>query len=383
MDLGLIMFGYIFDKPNRQGLHIKKFSTTSYLCDALKLRYMIRCVYLFLLVFIVASCKSNEGYKTNKGFVFGTTYTFIYKSDEDLNEKVMERLKLYDMSLSTYNKESLISKVNRNEEVDVDTFFTKVFRKAEEIYSLSGGAFDITVKPLSSLWKFDGHRHDTITVEQYEALMRVAKDSLSAFVGMDKVRLEGTRVVKVDNRVQLNANALAEGCGIDLAASVLDEYGVTDYMVEIGGELRLKGRNPKGERWRIGIDSPTEENEIWNRQLQRVVSLTDCAVSSSGGYRQYIWREDGQRLSHIIDPRLGVPVQSEIMSVTVVGPNTMTTDALATTFTVVGIDKTLQMMQTLEDIEVYIIYSDDNGQMKEVVFGKNNYGLVEQIKTEK
>lgn len=344
---------------------------------------MIRCVYLFLLVFIVASCKSNEGYKTNKGFVFGTTYTFIYKSDEDLNEKVMERLKLYDKSLSTYNKSSLISKVNRNEEVDVDTFFTKVFRKAEEIYSMSGGAFDITVKPLSTLWKFDGQRHDTITVEQYEALMRVAKDSLSAFVGMDKVRLEGTRVVKVDNRVQLNANALAEGCGIDLAASVLDENGVTDYMVEIGGELRLKGRNPKGERWRIGIDSPTEENEIWNRQLQRVVSLTDCAVSSSGGYRQYIWREDGQRLSHIIDPRLGVPVQSEIMSVTVVGPNTMTTDALATTFTVVGIDKIQQMMQTLEDIEVYIIFSDDNGQMKEVVFGKNNYGLVEQIKTEK
>lgn len=328
---------------------------------------------LFVAMFVV-SCTPSVEYKTNHGFVFGTTYTLIYKHDKDLQKAVMDRLRLYDASLSPYNQNSIISKVNRNEDVEVDTFFMKVFNKAEEIYRLSGGVFDITLRPLSRLWKFDSQRHDTITVAQYESLIAVAKDSLSVFVGMDKVRLDGRKIVKADERVQLNANALAEGCGIDLAAEVLEEHGVTDYMVEIGGELRLKGRNPRGERWRIGVDSPEEGNILEERKLQRILNLTNCAVSSSGGYRQYIWRADGKRLSHIIDPRTGAPVETEIESMTVIGPNTMTTDALATTFTVLGVEGTREMLRVMEGIRAYVIYRDKDGTLQELELGDRAVG---------
>lgn len=330
---------------------------------------MKQSIYLLLFLIFVTSCSKEVEYITNKGFVFGTTYTFTYKSDKDLSADMLARLKQYDASLSPFNKESIISKINRNEDVEVDTFFARVYNKAYEMYLLSGGAFDITVKPLSKLWRFDGEKHDTITMAQYEQLVRVARDSLSSFIGMDKVKLENYRVVKEDERIELNANALAEGCGIDLAADLLDERGVTDYMVEIGGEMRLKGKNPKGERWRIGIDSPMGESVLSNRQLYKIVSLTDCAVSTSGGYRQYIWREDSVKLSHIIDPRTGVPVESDILSVTVIGPNTMTTDALATTFTVVGIEKTKEILSKMKGIEVYIIYRDGENSVSEMKLG--------------
>lgn len=327
---------------------------------------MKQLLLTLLVVASVVACTPKETYRKNSGFVFGTMYNIVYKSDKDLQQEILDRLKIYDASLSTYNKESIISRINRNEDVEVDTFFMEVFNQAQYFHQLSEGAFDITVKPLSMLWKFGGQRPDTITIAQYDSLVAIAQDSISAFVGMDKVKLEGRRVVKDDPRIMLDANALAEGCGIDIAASVLDEHGVTDYMVEIGGELRLKGVNQKGERWRIGIDRPTADNDILNRKMQKVLSLTDCAVSTSGWYRQYYMREDGLRLTHIIHPKTGCPIKPEVESVTVVGPNTMTTDALATTFSVVGIEKTREIVSNIEGIDVYIYYLDENGAMQEI-----------------
>lgn len=200
---------------------------------------------------LLAGCRSAEPqYVRNEGYVFGTTYHYTYAHSADLGQAIALKLRQYDASLSTFNRNSIISRVNRNEDVEVDTFFVTVFRRAQQINRLSGGAYDLTVAPLLDAWGFGFANADSITPQLIDSLMQ--------FVGMDKIDLDGRRVVKADSRVRIEACSLAEGYGVDVAASVLDSAGVTDYMVEIGGEVHVRGRNPKGELWHIAVDKPIE-----------------------------------------------------------------------------------------------------------------------------
>lgn len=324
----------------------------------------LRIAALIAAATAMAGCSPRERYIKNEGFVFGTTYNIVYKHTADLSADILKRLKAYDQSLSTFNDSSIISRINRNESAVADTFFVTVFNKAKEFNQLSGGRFDITIAPLSRLWKFGNHRPDTITTSQYDSIVTKI-DSVKAFVGMDKVWLEGNTVCKADPRVRLDACALAEGYGIDIAAQVLEEHGITDYMVEIGGEIHAKGLNPHGKAWRIGIDRPVEGSTAANRTMQHIISLTNCAISTSGSYRQFYYTDKGERLSHTIDPRSGHPVKHSMLSVSVVGPNTMTTDAIATTLMVAGPDEALAIADSLPGIEAHIIYLDADGIEKE------------------
>lgn len=312
------------------------------------------------------SSSQQQEYIKETGYVFGTTYHITYKYDRSLEEEMLERLRAYDNSLSTFNKNSIISKINRNEEVETDEYFETVYNKAKEIYELSGHRFDITIKPLSRLWKFGDNTPDTISNAVIDSIMDKV-DSVKAFIGFDKTHLEGKHLVKDDSRIMIEAAALAEGYGIDVAASVFEEHGVTDYMVELGGELHVKGLNPQGRKWRISIDKPIEGSNELNRASQNIIGITDCAVSTSGSYRQFYYTQDGRRMQHTIDPLTGRPVEHGMLSVTVVGPNTMTTDALSTTCMVLGPDKALELIESLEGIEVYMIYEDDDKQQKELM----------------
>ncbi|MCQ2204718.1 MAG: FAD:protein FMN transferase [Bacteroidales bacterium] len=315
--------------------------------------------FMSVILFLTSCNEAKERYIKEEGFVFGTTYHITYKYTRSLEKEMLERLRTYDASLSTYNKSSVISRVNRNEDVEVDTLFANVYNKAREVYELSGHRFDITIKPLSNLWRFNGDYPDTISVATYDSILAKV-DSVRSFIGFDKTRLEGRRVVKDDERIMFEAAALAEGYGIDVAASVFDEYGVTDYMVELGGELHVKGLSPSNRKWRISVDKPVEGANELNRSSQILIGVTDAAVSTSGSYRQFYYVEDGRRLQHTIDPLTGRPVEHGMLSVTVVGPNTMTTDALSTTCMVLGPDKAIELVNSLEGIEAYLIYEDDD-----------------------
>lgn len=333
----------------------------------------MRTVLSIIICCIIASLSSCQKSKQAKdqyiketGYIFGTTYHITYKHGHSLEAEMLEKLRAYDNSLSTYNKNSIISKINRNEDVEVDDFFTTVYNKAQEIYELSGHRFDITIKPLSRLWKFGDNTPDTISQVTIDSIMAKV-DSVRAFVGLDKTRLEGKRLIKDDSRTMIEAAALAEGYGIDVAASVFEENGVTDYMVEIGGELHVKGLNPQGNKWRISIDKPIEGSNELNRASQSIIGITDCAVSTSGSYRQFYYTHDGKRMQHTIDPLTGRPVEHGMLSVTVIGPNTMTTDALSTTCMVLGPEEAIKLIEDMEGIEVYIIYEDSDKKQKELM----------------
>ncbi len=313
----------------------------------------------------LVSCSAPQNaYRKNAGFVFGTTYALTYKCDSDLEQKVLARLKGYDASLSVYNPQSLLSQLNEGDSIVADSMLLHVLSEAKRFNALSHGAFDITVEPLSRHWRFTRDlEDDTITVAQWESLMN-GLDTIMPLIGIDKVEIDGNVIRKADPRMKINANALAEGFGIDVAASVLDEAGVTDYMVELGGEIHCKGLNPKGKKWRVGIDRPVEGG-IAGRQNQHIIELTDCAVSTSGSYRQCYHVEDGRTVQHTIDPRTGMPVAHKMRSVTVVGPNTMTTDALCTSLMVLGPDSALNLVRDMPGIEAYIIYDDAEGDLAE------------------
>lgn len=330
---------------------------------------VIRHITLFALALgLLSSCKDKKpSYIQDTGFVFGTAYNIRYEAYDNYHDEIRAALDKYDKSLSTYNPNSTISKINRNEEHHVDSFFTTVWYKAKEMYELSDGAFDVTIRDLSAHWRFaKGYMLDTISTEVYDSLAAGAKDVLQ-FVGMNKVQLQGDSIVKDDPRIQLDMCALAEGYGIDVAAEVLEQHGVKNYMVEIGGELHLKGLSPNGTKWRIGIDSPSEDNSIFDRRTQHIIEVTDCAISTSGSYRQYYYTADGKRISHTINPKTGYPIEHKTLSVSVIGPNTMTTDAMATIFMVIGHEKAIEMANSIDGIETLIIFENDDKQLEEIM----------------
>lgn len=333
----------------------------------------LRTLALLPLLVLMVSCSglpNNGAYRKNQGFVFGTYYNIIYRCDSDLNAAVLARLAQYDKSMSVYNDSSLLSQLNRSQSVEADSDMLSVLTDARLFYNLSHGAFDVTVEPLSRHWRFTRNLvDDTISVAQWQSLME-GLDTVMPLVGMDKIRIEGRTISKTDPRMLINANALAEGRGIDMAAEVLRQHGVTDFMVELGGEINCAGHSPRGGKWNVGIDKPIEGSVLSNRQMQHVIQVSDCAVSTSGSYRQCYHVADGRTVQHTIDPRTGKPVTHNILSVTVVGPRTTVTDALCTSIMVVGPDSAFAIVDRaraagIEPIEAYYIYTDSLGQMVE------------------
>jgi len=285
--------------------------------------------------------------------VFGTQYHIVYDSDKNLKDSIEVELKKVNSSLSSFNKNSVISKVNRNEEVQLDEMFIKVFNKSLEISERTAGAFDITIAPLVNAWGFGyGKQKESVNV-----------DSLLQFVGYKKIRLKDGKIIKDDPGIELIASAIAKGFGVDVVAEYLESKGIGNYMVEIGGEIRAKGKSSKNKNWRIGIDKPIDDVAASDRKIQDILSLDKGALATSGNYRNFYYK-DGKKYSHTIDPRTGYPVEHTILSASVIAKNCMEADAYATSFMVMGLKETEAFIEVNKDIEVYLIYSDKEGNYK-------------------
>lgn len=308
-----------------------------------------RVVAAALLAALLAACEGpGDGWQRQSGLVFGTQYNLTYRSRESHEAAVARRLAAYDASLSVYNPRSLLRQLNDSGSVRPDRDLWEVLAAARRVGELTHGAFDVTVEPLSRLWRFGpDQRDDTISVALCDELARRA-DSVKAFVGMGLLDITPGRVAKGDPRALVNANALAEGRGIDVAAGVLDSLGVTDYLVEIGGEIRCRGHSPRGTAWRVAVERPSVGKGPDRSGRQCVLAVTDCGVSTSGNYRQCYHVADGRLLQHTIDPRTGRPVQHHTRSVTAVGPSTMVTDALCTAIMVSGPDSLRAYVRSFE-----------------------------------
>jgi thiamine biosynthesis lipoprotein len=288
-------------------------------------------------------------YYHHQGHIFGTYYNIRYESSQDLHEAIQQRLKDFDYSLSMFNKESVISRVNRNEPVEVDSLFALMFAEAQQISQLSGGAFDITVAPLVHAWGFGKKANDPKVKAQ-----EINIDSIKAFVGYHKIQLQDLHVLKADERITLDASAIAKGYSCDVVANLLREQGCENLLVDIGGEVVMQGLNDRGQAWRVGISKPKIDATGMENELQEVIESTQLCMATSGNYLQYYF-VDGQRRSHTIDPRSGRPVEHSLLSATVVANSCMRADALATACMVLGANEALQMIEQMTDAACYLI----------------------------
>lgn len=310
---------------------------------------------LSLVVLILFSCTSRE-YKKIRGFIFGTTYSITYEtySSQDFTSDIQKLMYRFDSSLSTFNPESVISKVNNNDpDVKLDDYFLYCFNKALEISEKTNGKFDITVAPLVNAWGF-GFTEKTRSAD-------VNVDSLLNLVGYKKIKLVNNHIIKENPGIMIDASAIAKGYSVDVIADFFEIRGIKNYMVEIGGEIRIKGQNPEGKNWRVGVDKPIDNPE--ERKIFSVISITNTAMASSGNYRQF-YVEDGIKYSHTIDPVTGYPARNKLLSSTVFAEECIVADAYATAFMVMGLDQSINLSEKEPELKVYFIYSDENGNLR-------------------
>ena len=285
-----------------------------------------------------------------RGLVFGTYYSITYYEDDGtaFDTEIDSLLQDFNSSLSFYDRESLLSRINRNEETRVDDYFEVVFRRSMEISGETDGAFDATVFPLVNAWGFGPSERADMTQAKVDSLLDV--------VGYEKIRLENGHVVKDDDRVQLDFNAIAKGYAADVVGKFLESKGVDVYLVEIGGDLVAKGVKPDESKWKIGLEIPAGEADA-EQEWHYFVEIMDQGLATSGDYRQY-YEEDGRRYSHTIDPETGYPADHNLMSVSVFAADAMSADAYATAIMVMGLDESISFVEDRDDLEAYFIFSD-------------------------
>ena len=324
--------------------------------DKQKKKLMWQLPFLALLIVgtvLVIHQQRSMPYQKNADLIFGTSYHITYQCDSDLSRSIKAELMKVDRSLSPFNKQSIITAINQNEEVVPDQMFMDVYQMAMQISQDTDGAFDITVAPLVNAWGFGFKNGIQPTRAQVDSLMEI--------VGFGKVSLVNGRVRKGDPRMMLDCSAIAKGYGCDVVARFLRDRGVQNFMVEIGGEVVTSGLNEKRLPWKIGVTKPTDDSLNVGNELQTVLNVTDKAMATSGNYRNFYYK-GGKKYAHTIDPKTGYPVQHNILSATVLTNNCATADAYATSFMVMGLERAQQVLARHPELMAYFIYSDEQGR---------------------
>ena len=327
---------------------------------------MKKIIYIIVAIGLVAlaMCRTKEAetqvlsYYKLEGTVFHTIYHITYQGERDYHDEIKQLFKEFDGSLSMFNDTSIITRMNNCDTIVVaNRYFRHVFTKAMEVSEATEGAFDITVAPLVNLWGFGFKNSDNVS--------QAAIDSILQFVGYKTVHLdEEGHLHKDDPRTIMDASSIAKGYMSDVVADFLREQGVENYMVEIGGEVALNGVNPKGSRWSIGINKPTDDSTQVNSELQDILYMSEGGVATSGNYRNFYYK-DGKKYAHTIDPHTGYPIQQDILSSTVIARDCMTADAYATAFMVLGKEKAMEVLAKDTTLMAYFIVdapdADGNG----------------------
>ncbi len=301
---------------------------------------------LFLLPMLFSACGGNnkksenqsDGYAKAEGMIWNTTYHLTFRGPESLADSALRVLEEVGRSLNVFDTTSLVSRVNRGNSVPVNTDFLRVYVMSKRVNKISGGAFDPTLGPLIAAWGFGpGHKATADTART---------DSLLALCGIQKTRLSHYALVKENPAISFNFSAIAKGFGCDRVAEMLTENGVKDYLVEIGGEIRAAGVSPSGGDWRVSVDRPVHGASADSRESACIVAFTDMGMATSGNYRNF--HKDGSRIyGHTISSKTGRPVQTDVISATVLASTAMEADALATAFMAAGSERTREINNTL------------------------------------
>lgn len=274
---------------------------------------------------LAAACSGPAPqWRKASGAVWHTLYSVTYLSDRQLDDSIVATLRAVELSLSPFNPESTVSRINRGETDQVDSTLAMIFAESQRINRLSGGMFDPTVAPLVSYWGFGHERPDSTA----------SLDSVMSLVGLSDCRLDGLTLTKKHPLTQFNFSAITKGFGCDAVGQMLRRNGCSDYLVEIGGEIAASGLSPRGSLWSVMVDAPIDCADSIVHTQMTTLDLTDCGVATSGNYRNYRQTAAG-KVSHTISPVTGRPVSLDsaavrVLSATVVAPTAMTADALAT-----------------------------------------------------
>ena len=317
---------------------------------------MKRLAILLILAIGVAACRQQPKKIVLEGLAQGSYYAITYFDAQNRNfqHEIDSIFHAVDMSVNLWVENSIISKVNRNEEVALDSIFIDNFRIAQEAARLSDGYFDPTISPIVAAWGFSYKNGDTLTPQLI--------DSLRTLVDYRKVRIENGHIIKDNPAITLDFNAIAQGYTSDLIASFLESQGVVNYLVDTGGEIMTKGGKPNGQPWIVGIEKPAD-NENSEQVVQTRIAVRDKGVVTSGSTRKYVER-DGKRYSHCINPKTGCPVEHHVLSVTVTADNSTWADALASICMVMGLEQSLPLIESMDGVEAYYIFINENGKLE-------------------
>ena len=316
--------------------------------------------YLLLLFITVYSCTNNSFKKTSiSGYVYGTTYSIVYFSDDELQLKVQidSLFDAIDMSMSTYNPNSLITRINNNEDIELDNHFKFVFNVSKKIFNKTNGLFDPSIGPLVNSLNF-GPKTNHLPI-----------DKLKTLVGLDKFNIIENKLIRPFNSF-IDFNAIAKGYSVDVISRFLSINNITNYLVEVGGEIRSSGMNLDGNKnWRVGLDTPRFDG--LQRDLYKIFNLKDKSMATSGVYRKFKIDSLGNKYAHIIDPKTGYSSTSNILSVTVISEDCIEADAYATALQLMSVDEITLLAKENSAISIFIIYNDLNNEMKDISF--NNF----------
>jgi thiamine biosynthesis lipoprotein len=307
---------------------------------------------------LLFSCRQPAKYIRHEGLTQGTYYKVTYESPKGAGyeKEIIQLLRDFSASLSIYDPNSLISRINQNDPAAiVDDYFRSVFNKSAEVNKASDGVFDITIAPIVNLWGF-GFTSDSPEIDPEKI------DSLLQYVGMRKIRIEGNRVMKDLPGVMLDVNAIAKGYSVDVVAGFLKKKGCCNYLVDIGGECLAQGVNASGDVWRIAVERPAE-HAAYGEACQAIVRLNNRGLATSGNYRRF-FEVDGVKYAHTIDVKTGYPVRHNLLSATIIADDCMTADAWATVCMASGLDKSIKILQQHPEFEALLIYSDKKGNYK-------------------
>jgi len=319
--------------------------------------YKIKNQLSGILILLHTVCFSQSDLIKIEGYTQGTTYHISYFDTEqrNLQPEIETILKDFDLSVSTYNPNSIITKINTNQpNVVVDQYFTTCFKKAKEVWKNTNGAFDPTVLPLVNAWGFGPGKKQKIAPEKIDSILR--------FTGFNLIELKGNRVVKKDPRVALDFNAFAQGYSVDVISDFLKSKGILSFIVEIGGEIFANGRKPNGDYWKAGIEEPYDNKEDANPN-RAIIKLHNSAIATSGNNRQY-FIENGVKYAHHLDPKTGYPTKNNLLCASIIAPNCISSDAYATGVLVMGLEKAKVFLKNHPELQAYLVYSEGKGQLQ-------------------
>ncbi len=313
---------------------------------------------LLLASSFLAACTPPATYHTVDGTMLGTTLHLIAESEAEASDLYREAMALdreAKASMSVFDEQSLLNRLNRNETDSLDRHIRCNLLLADSVSRLSQGAYDVTIAPLTRAWGFAG--------KAAEATPDI--DSILAFVGYEKLQIDGMRLRKSDPRVQIDLNSIAKGYTVDLLAEQLEADGVENYLVDIGGEVRCRGVNRQGRAWRIGIETPFDGNMTNGEYIQQRIALRGGALATSGNYRRFYLDDNGRKVAHTIDPRTGYSHLSRLLSATVVAPTCAEADALCTMLMALGDEEAIAFAKKHPELPLYLILADDGDRYAE------------------